>query len=141
MKLSVSRTEVWAATMDDRPGAVADKLSALAQAGANLGFILARRTPEQRGQGVVFVTPLKGRRQFQAAESAGFQKTASLHSLRVETADQPGFGAKLTRAVAEAGVSLRGISATALGKRCAVYLVMDTAKQLSKVSGVLKKLR
>jgi hypothetical protein len=141
MKLSVSRTEVWAATIDDRPGGVADKLSALAEAGANLGFILARRTPERRGHGVVFVTPLKGRKQFQAAETAGFQKTETLHALRVETADKPGFGAKLTRAVAQAGVNLRGVSATALGKLCAVYLVTDTAKQLSKVADVLKKLR
>jgi hypothetical protein len=141
MKLTVSRTEVWAATIDDRPGGVADKLAALAEARANRGFILARRTPEQRGQGVVFVTPLVGRKQRKAAEMAGFQKTKTLHSLRVETLDKPGFGAKLTRAVADAGVNLRGVSATALGKRCAVYLVLDTAKQLGKVAGVLKRLR
>ena len=140
MKMSVSRTEVWAATIDDRPGGVADKLKALAEAGANLGMILARRTPEQRGHGVVFVTPLKGRKQIKAAEAAGFQKTETLHSLRVETADRPGFGAKLTRAVADAGVNLRGVSATALGKRCAVYVVADTAKQLARVSSALKRL-
>ena len=36
MKLKVSRTDVWAATIDDRPGGLADKLDALAAAGANL---------------------------------------------------------------------------------------------------------
>ncbi|HWI56942.1 MAG TPA: amino acid-binding protein, partial [Bacillota bacterium] len=60
MKLKVTRTDVWAATIDDRPGSLADKLAALTAAGANLEFVTARRTPEKPGKGVVFVTPLKG---------------------------------------------------------------------------------
>ena len=101
MRLNVSRTDTWAATIDDRPGGLADKLAALAAAGANLEFIIARRAPEQRGSGVVFVTPLKGAKQARAAEAAGFQKTESLHSLRVEGTDKPGTGVKLAKALAE----------------------------------------
>ena len=36
MKFDVSRTDLWAATIEDQPGALADKLAALAAAGANL---------------------------------------------------------------------------------------------------------
>jgi hypothetical protein len=140
MKLNVSRTDTWAATIDDRPGGLADKLAALAAAGVNLEFIIARRAPEQRGSGVVFVTPLKGAKQFKAAEAAGFQKTRSLHSLRVEGADKPGMGAKLTQALAEAGVNLRGLSAAALGKRHITHLALDTAQDAAKAAAVLKKL-
>jgi hypothetical protein len=140
MKLKISRTDVWAATIDDRPGGLADKLAALAAAGADLGFIIARRRPEQRGSGVVFVTPLKGAKQIKAAEGAGFQNTESLHSVRVEGADQPGLGAKLTRTVAEAGINLRGLSAAALGNRSVTYLAVDTAEDAAKVAGILKKL-
>ena len=140
MKLKVSRTDTWAATIDDRPGGLADKLAALAAAGANLEFIIARRAPEQRGSGVVFVTPLKGAKQIRAAEAAGFQKTASLHSLRVEGADKPGMGAKLTGALAEAGINLRGLSAAALGNRSVTHLALDTAQDAAKVATVLKKL-
>ena len=140
MKLKISRTDVWAATIDDRPGGLADKLAALAAASADLGFIIARRMPEQRGSGVMFVTPLKGVKQIKAAESAGFQNTESLHSLRVEGADKPGLGAKLTRAVAEAGINLRGLSAAALGKRSVTYLALDTAADAAKVAALLKKL-
>ena len=71
MKMNVSRTDTWAATIEDRPGGLADKLGALAAAGANLEFIIARRAPEQRGSGVVFVTPLKGAKQVRAAQAAG----------------------------------------------------------------------
>ena len=140
MKLNVSRTDTWATVIDDRPGGLAVKLAALAAAGANLELIIARRAPEQRDSGVVFVTPLKGAKQIKAAEAAGFQKTESLHSLRVEGADQPGMGAKLTQALAEAGVNLRGLSAAALGKRYVSHLALDTAKDAAKAVAVLKKL-
>ena len=140
MKLDVSRTDTWASTIDDRPGGLADKLDSLAAAGANLEFIIARRAPEKRGRGVVFVTPLKGSKQIKAAEAAGFQKTGSLHSLRVEGADKPGMGAKLTRALAKAGINLRGLSAAALGKRYVTHLALDTAQDAAKAAAVLKKL-
>ena len=140
MKLSINRTDVWATTIDDRPGAVADKLAALAKAGANLGFIIARRMPEQRGSGVLFVTPLIGARQKKAAEASGFQRTESLHSVRAEGQDKAGLGARMTRAIAAAGVNLRGLSAAAIGKRFVTYLALDTAADATKVAGILRKL-
>jgi hypothetical protein len=140
MKLKVSRTDTWAATIDDRPGGLADKLAALAAAGVNLEFIIARRAPEQRRSGVVFVTPLKGAKQIKAAEAAGFQRTGSLYSVRVEGADKPGMGARLTGALAEAGLNLRGLSAAALGKSYVTYLALDTAQDAAKAAAVLKKL-
>jgi hypothetical protein len=140
MKLDISRTDTWAATIDDRPGGLSDKLAALAAAGANLEFIIARRAPELRGSGVVFVTPLKGAKQIKAAEAAGFQKTGSLHSLRIEGADRPGTGAKMTTALAEAGINLRGLSAAAVGKRYVAHLALDTAQDAAKAAAVLKKL-
>jgi hypothetical protein len=140
MKLNVSRTDTWAATIDDRPGGLADKLAALAAAGTNLEFIIARRAPELRGSGVVFVTPLKGAKQIKAAKTAGFQKTESLHSLRIEGADKPGTGARMTTALAEAGINLRGLSAAAVGKRYVAHLALDTAQDAAKVAAVLKRL-
>ena len=141
MKLNVSRTDTWAAMIDDRPGGLARKLAALADAGANLEFIIARRAPEQRGSGVVFVTPLRGAKQVKAAQAAGFQKTESLYSLRVEGADKPGMGAKLTEALARAGINLRGLSAAAIGRRHVTHLALDSAKDAAKAVTALKKLR
>jgi hypothetical protein len=140
MKLKVNRTDTWAATITDRPGGLADKLAALAAAGVNLEVIIARRAPEHRGSGVVFVTPVKGAKQVKAAKSAGFRKTGSLHSLRIEGPDQPGMGAKLTRALAQAGINLRGLSAAAFGKRHVTHLALDTAQEAAKAAAVLKKL-
>jgi hypothetical protein len=140
MKLKVSRTDTWAAPIEDRPGGLADILGALATVGANLEFVIARRAPEKRGTGVVFITPLKGAKQIKAAGAAGFQKNDSLHTLRVEGADKPGTCAKLTRALAEAGINLRGFSAAALGKQYITHLALDTAADATKAAALLKKL-
>lgn len=140
MRFKISRAATWAATMEDRPGALADKLATLAAAGANLEFVLARRAPEQRGSGVVFVTPLRGAKQIRAADEAGFQKTDGLHSIRIEGADRPGIGAMVTRALADAGINLRGVSAAGIGKRCLLHVALDTEKDAMKAAAVLKKL-
>ncbi|HVM48136.1 MAG TPA: hypothetical protein VMU04_08915 [Candidatus Acidoferrum sp.] len=141
MKLSISRTDVWAATVDDRPGAVAEKLEALSAAGVNLAFIIARRAPEQRGSGVLFVTPVKGVRQVRAAEGAGFQRTSSLHSLRVEGEDKPGLGASMTKALAAGRINLRGLSAAAMGNRSVTYLALDSDTDAARAASILKKIK
>lgn len=140
MKLNVSRTDVWAATIEDRPGGLADKLAALAEAGANLEFIIARRTPGRAGTGVVFVTPIKGAKQVKAAKAAGFERTERLQSLRLGGADKPGMGARITRALARGGVNLRGLSAAAIGRNFVTHLALDTAQEAAKAASILKKL-
>lgn len=138
MKVNVSKTDVWAATIEDRPGGLAEKLNALAAGGVNLEFIISRRTPEKPGKGAVFVTPIKGPRQTKAARAGGFAKTDRLHSLRIEGPDQSGMGAKMTAALAAAGINMRGLSAAALGRRFVCHLAFDTADAAAKAAKALK---
>ena len=63
MNYTVEKVGVWAGLMEDRPGALAEKLDVLKQAGANLDFIIARRAHDQPGSSVMFVAPLKGAKQ------------------------------------------------------------------------------
>ncbi len=60
MEFLVERVDVWAATIPDEPGGLANMLSTLQQAGADLQSIIARRAAGEPGKGVVFVTPLAG---------------------------------------------------------------------------------
>jgi hypothetical protein len=140
MALTVSRVDVWAVGIEDKPGALAGKLAALAEAGAQLEFVIARRKSDAPGTGVVFLAPLAGAAQVRAAKKAGFQKTKSLHSVRVEGPDKPGVGARLTQALAQAGVNLRGLSAAAIGKRFVMYLALDDAATAAQAVRVLKQL-
>jgi hypothetical protein len=140
MKLSVKSADVWSATIEDRAGGAAEKLVPLAEAGANFEFVLARRTPEQPGRGVIFVAPIKGKKVTAAAQNAGFQKPYDLHAVRLEGTDKPGLGAKITKALGDAGISFRGLSGTAIGRKFVAYLALDTADDAQRAISVLKKL-
>ena len=90
----VEPEDVWVASLEDKPGALAEKLSVLLAAGADLGFVIARRAPDKPGTGVVFLTPLRGDREIDAATEAGFTASSRLHSVRVEGRNEPGAGAR-----------------------------------------------
>jgi predicted amino acid-binding ACT domain protein len=140
MALKVSRAEVWACTIEDRVGGAAEKLEALSAGGANLEMVLARRT-EQPGQGVMFVTPVKGAKAVKAAQATGFGKPQNIHSVRIEGGDKPGLGAKISRALGNAGVSFRGVSACAIGRKFVSYIACDSAEDAARAVAALKKLR
>lgn len=128
VELLVEREDVWAASVDDQAGALAAKLSALTDAGADLDFIVVRRAPEKPGTGVVFVTPLRGDREVRAAAAVGFLVTSSLRSVRAEGPNEPGAAAKLAKVVGDAGINMRGFSAAALGTRFVVHIGVDSAE-------------
>ncbi len=141
MKFTITRAVVWAAKIEDRPAGLAEKLTALSDAGAHLEFILARRAPELPGQGVVFVSPLKGAAQIKAADKSGFMRTDSLHSLRVEGADKPGVCAAITTALAQAELNLRGFSAATISKHFIVYLAFDDEDEVKAAVRILKRIK
>jgi hypothetical protein len=140
MKLTVNRTDLWTATIDDQAGGAAEKLEPLAKAGANFEFVFARRTPEQPGMGILFVWPINGAKLIRAAREAGFAKSGNIHGLRVEGANKPGLVAKIARALADAGISFRGLSAAALGRKFVSHLALDSPAHAGKAASVLKKL-
>ena len=140
MKLKVSREQVWVVSLQDRPGALAKKLRALAEGSANLEFVIARRTSKKKAGGVAFVTPLRGARQMAAAKKAKLKKASSLHGVRVEGPDKRGLGAMITEAVADAGLNLRGLSAAAIGKRMVANLAFDSEGDAAKAMRVLRNL-
>ncbi|MBI3001061.1 MAG: ACT domain-containing protein [Deltaproteobacteria bacterium] len=139
MAYSIRKVDVWAAEIEDRPGGLAEKLEALARAGASLEFIISRRAPDKPGKGVVFLTPVRGAKQTRAAIDAGLGTTDSLHSLRVEGPDRPGLGTKMTRALADAGINLRGLSAAALGRKSVSYFAFDSADDAANAIKLLRK--
>ncbi|MCC7146859.1 MAG: hypothetical protein IT443_10475 [Phycisphaeraceae bacterium] len=127
MLLKTTKVDVWAAPLEDRPGAISEKLVGLAKAGVDLDFIVARRCPERPGQGVLFVTPLSNAAQEAAAAQLQFHRTQAMHSVRIEGPDEPGTGYLITHALATAGINIRGVSGATLGGRFVMLLAFDTA--------------
>ena len=139
MDLLVERVDVWAATIPDSPGSLADVLTALREAGADLQSIIARRAPEEPGKGVVFVTPLQGDREISAAAQVGFNITRRHHSVRVMGPDKPGIAAVVTQRLADGGINLSGFSASVIGTQFVAYVAVDSLDDANKAMEVLAK--
>jgi hypothetical protein len=139
MEIIVERVDVWAANIEDKPGGLAGVLAALRDVGADLQFIIARRAPQEPGRGVVFVTPLQGDREIAAAAEVGFNVTQSLHSVRVMGRDRPGAAAELTQRLADAGINLRGFSASVIGNQFVAYVAVDSLDEANRALAILQK--
>jgi hypothetical protein len=137
MDLRVEHIDVWAAPIQDRPGALAELLKTLHKAGADLQFIIARRASDKPGTGVVFVTPLQGDREVRAASQLGFNVTQSLHSIRVMGLDKPGVVAELTQALAKDGINLRGLAASVIGRQFVAYVGLDSLEDTHRAMDIL----
>jgi len=132
----VEHIDVWAATIEDKPGGLAQALATLRDAGADLQFIIARRA--EPGKGVVFVTPLRGDREIAAAAQVGFNITHTLHSVRIMGLDRPGIAAELTQKLADGRINLRGFSVSVIGTRFLAYAAVDSLDDANKVIEILE---
>ena len=88
----------------------------------------------------MIVGPIKGKKAEQAALAAGLTKSGVMHGLRVEGGDKPGLGAKITRALGNAGISFRGLTAHAIGKKFVCNIALDNAADAARAAAVLKKI-
>ncbi len=137
MSYKIKRVEVWAADILNRPGTLARVLEALAAAGGQLEFMIARRVTDQTSR--VFVAPISSAKVKRAASDVGLIKAAGLHAIRIEGPDRPGLGSAMTRAVGAAGINLRGASAAGIGKKVLFYLAVATDKDANAAAAAIRK--
>lgn len=141
MALEVKKIDVYTAEMEDRPGALAEKLAPLAEAGVDLAFVFARRRPDVPGKGVVYLGPITTAKGKKAAASAGIVLAPDIAALRVEGPNKPGALHAVAQALADAGINLRGVSAGVIGKRWVCFLAFDNKEDAQKAARVVKGVR
>ncbi len=137
MKYSVEKVDFWSGEIRDEVGGLAAGLRPLVDAGSNFVFVIARREPGKPGSGHVFLGGISGAKQSKAAKAAGFVK-ADMPGLRIQAADKPGTVETIVTQVAEAGINLRGVSASGAGSQCAVILAFDSTKDRDRAARLLK---
>jgi predicted amino acid-binding ACT domain protein len=140
--LQVSNVQVWAREVDDRPGALADVLRAVAEAGGNVECVVARREPSMPGKGQVFVTLGRGRSaQDDVAAAAGLTRVDDMATLRVEGADQHGLGGRLTGALEKAQINVRGVTAAVIGGNFVCFVGLDSAHDAQTAIPAIKHVK
>lgn len=125
MSYNMSKVPVWSAEVSDRPGAAAAKLELLARAGADLAFVFTRPKPGEPDTSLIFLGPIGGPEQTQAAQTAGLTPARDIAMLCVEGDNRAGIAFQLMSHLAVAGIALRGLSISAVGQRFAAYLAFD----------------
>ena len=137
MSFRLNRMHAWSCEVADEVGGVAEKLALLAQAGADLEFIYTTRLRDKPGRGVLFVTPLTGPLQLNAARSAGFAETDSPILMRVAGDNQQGLATKLTQAWASAQLNMAGLSMAVLEQEFVGYVSFDTVEDANRAAAIL----
>ena len=139
MDLLVNRVDVWTASIADKPGGLSRTLKGVYEAGADLDFVIARRAPDKPGTGAVFLTPIRGDREVEAASTLGFNLTNSVDSVRVEGDNVPGAAVNIADMIANADINIRSFSAAVIGPRYIAYIGFDSSSDADRASKVLQE--
>jgi len=140
MGFKLDRIHVWSGEIPDQPGAMSAKLGPLAQAGANLEFILTRRLASRPGMGLLFVAPVTGAASVRAARSAGLSEVPDPIVLRVEGDNQAGLAHRLTQQWALAGINLQGLTMSVLAGKFVGYAAFDCVDDANRAAQILADL-
>jgi hypothetical protein len=127
MTLQIRRVQVWSGEIPDRPGAAAAKLELLARAGADLEFVFTRPHPGKPEVSILFLAPVSGPAQTEAARVAGLGPALDVAMLCVEGDNRVGIGYEIMSRLAVAGINLRGLSLSLVGHRFVAYLALESA--------------
>ncbi len=138
MGYEVKKVDVWSAEILDQPGGLSSTLKPLVEAGANLSFLLARRT--SAGKGIAFLSPLEGPAIIKKAKSLGFQKNKDIAAIQICGPDKAGLGFSILNAISSAGINICGTSASSIGKNCTIWISFDNAKDANKALKLIQKL-
>ena len=136
MAYRMEKVDVWLGFLKDKPEALAGALEALKAAGASLEFMFARGM--EGGKAVYFLAPLRGGAQLRAARKLRLTKAGKTLSLRITGPDKRGIGLKITRALGQAGINIRGFSAMGIGGKAMFYVAL-ARKDMARAQRVLKK--
>jgi hypothetical protein len=139
MDLLVNRVDVWTASIADKLGGLSGILKGVYEAGADLDFVIARRAPDKPGTGAVFLTPIRGDREIEAASTLGFNLTSSVDSVRVEEDNVPGAAVNIAEMIAKADINIRSFSAAVIGPSYIAYIGFDSSSDADRAAKVLQE--
>lgn len=141
MDFTLDKVQVWSAEIQDRAGGAASILGPLAEAGANLEFILSRRLPHRTGMGELYVAPITGPQQTRAAHAVNLHHANDMVLLRIRGTDRPGVGHHLAATLAQAGLNLRSLTMSAIDNRFVAYVACEKLEDTARAVQALAALK
>jgi hypothetical protein len=116
MAIAVKKITLWRKEVAHRTGVLADVLEPLAAAGADLRLVMGYTFPAGTGRAAIEVFPVSGRRVTTAATQAGLG-ASEIACVLIEGDNRPGLGARMARAIADAGVNISFLMAQTMNRK------------------------
>jgi len=139
MAAKVKLITLWSREVENRSGTLAESLSPLVAAGANLQVLMGYRHPGD-SRATIELFPVSGKRTTAAAQSAGFS-AAAIPTLLVEGDDRPGIAHAIARSLADAGINLAFLVAQVVGKKYSAVVAFESETDARRAAGLIKKLK
>lgn len=141
MSFKMQRVHVFHSEVPDRPGGIALKLKACAEAGAHLEYVYSQRSATKQGVGDLYVAPHHSTpSETGALKKAGMHEVSEPVVMRVEGDDKAGLSSRLASAWEMAGLNLHGMMMSAMGGKFVGYVTFDTPADGNKAATILAEL-
>jgi hypothetical protein len=138
MAVSVKKITLWRSEIDNRPGALASVLEPLAGTGADLQVAMGYRFPGNATRAAIELAPVQGKKAATAARKAGLAPSG-IPTLIVQGENRAGLGARLSRAMGDAGIDMAFLVAQVVGRKYAGIFGFDSEEDAARAAGVIKK--
>ena len=138
MAISVKRVSLWRASVENRPGTLAQILAGQAAARASLEVVMGYTLPGEGAHAVIEVHPVKGKKAVAAARAAGLSASTT-PTLLVTGDDRAGIGHAMTQALADAGINLSFMVAQVAGRRYSTVFGFENEADAARATALIKK--
>jgi hypothetical protein len=138
MAVSVRKVVLWRKEVENRPGALANALSSLAQAGADLQVVMAYRYPGEESKAAIELYPVTAKKSVAAAQEAGLN-ASSIPALLLDGDNRPGLGHDISQALADAGINIDFLLGQVVGRKYSAVLGFDSDADATKAVTLIRK--
>jgi hypothetical protein len=138
MAITLKKITLWRKEVDNKPGALAETLALLAQAGTDLQAVMGYRYPGDQGKAAIELHPVSGKKAIEAAQSAGLA-ASSIPTVLVQGDNRPGLGHAIAKALGDAGINLNFVLAQVVGRKYAAVLGFENDSDAAKAIALIRK--
>jgi hypothetical protein len=134
---TIKKFPIWSVELDDVAGSTTGLFKILADAGADIEFSLTRPVDNHPGKAVLFLAPIKGKKQEEAARQAEFQLRSDVVGVQVQGPSRVGGNFRLTAALAHESLDVRALLTTVDGARFTTIFALRSDADADRAVKVL----
>jgi hypothetical protein len=138
MAITLKKITLWRKEVDNKPGALADTLALLAQAGTDLQAVMGYRYQGDQGKAAIELHPVSGKKAIEAARSAGLA-ASPIPTVLVQGDNRPGLGHTIAKALGDAGINLGFVLAQVVGRKYAAVFGFENDSDAAKAIALIRK--